>query len=340
MTIEHKELKAVYLNVADAERRNRTGAYKRRHTISGGSDVTPNEPSEEPADLRKPSIPEHVAQLRSITELANANSVCVENGEEFSLEPAMICVPISDLTANLLRPCYHRDGFGTKRIHCFAGEPSASTTYSCICCIDCSQSGSCRLEIRELVFDTGSDSVRPADDQPFVQADLLWAAAVVPLVKNGEALSASEIAKRNYDLRQILGRHAESEIQHAYAGWFDEWNQRVDDAVSMHESLNREFASFYHSIIAIDEDGNIRIMQQDGALPDLAVSLQQAGIRAAGLLDSGGSCAIYDVWMASYLNHGWYFREPRGAVLLFVLETNQKLPKPRHDSWLRRRLET
>src|SRR5207245_2248049 len=105
------------------------------------------------------------------------------------------------------------------------------------------------------------------------------------------------------------GRDAESAIRYAYAGWFGEWERRVGEVVAQHRTHGRSFAQFYHSILALDGVGNVAIRQVEGTLPDLAEALARDGFVGAGVLDSGGSCAIYDVWMASYLNHGWYFRE-------------------------------
>jgi hypothetical protein len=189
------------------------------------------------------------------------------------------------------------------------------------------------LRFCEIRVDPAADSVFSVDGDDLAAKGLLWAATLVPLVKDSRPMSPAEIALDDYDLRQIFGRQAEEEINHAYAGWYADWSSRVAALTQDHIQRGRPFAVFYHSILALDCNGLIRILQLDGTLPELAESLAADGIVAAGLLDSGGSCALYDPWLGGYLNHGWYYREPRGAVLVFELKTRERIPEPRPGQW-------
>ena len=148
------------------------------------------------------------------------------------------------------------------------------------------------MEMRWVRFDPTLDRVHDMSRSDMLDEGLVWSAAFVPLVVNGHALTAVEIAQNDYDLRQILGRAASDHIRYAYEGWFAEWDERVARIVSSHELSGQPFARFYHSILGIDEAGNVHIRQVEGVLPDLANDLAREGIVDAGILDSGGSCAL------------------------------------------------
>ena len=251
----------------------------------------------------------------------------------------MIAVSISDLVANLLRPCFHRDGLRSHRLFYLDEEPIHARTYACLCAF-AREEGPCRLEFRRVRFDPQADRAVDVAGGDLLEEGLVWAAAVVPLVVDGRALSTSRIARADYDLRQIVGRHHEDPIRYAYQGWFERWDARVEEIVAEHERSGRPFATFYHSVLGIDGAGNVLIRQKEATLPELAGSLASEGMVGAGVLDSGGSPAIYDLWSASYLNHGWYFREPRGAILVFELIHPQRIPEDRPGSWIQRRRKT
>jgi hypothetical protein len=339
------EVVNVHLHLAFPEKRNRTGLYMRRHAHGPDEPVGPNQPLRATEEPPKLSIPEHVAQMarQGRIQLAAPSPARPQGSELFAGSPeerAMIAVPISDLVANLLRPCFHRDGWGGPRLFYLHEEPIVSRTYFCLCCFaEKSEHGQGRLAFRRVRFDREGDWALDVGGGNLVDEGLVWAAAVVPLVVEGRALPILQIAQANYDLRQIVGRHNESPIRHAYEGWFDQWDARVEKAVTAHQRIGRPFETFYHSVLGVDATGNILVRQKEAALPELASSLASEGIVAAGLLDSGGSPAIYDVWSASYLNHGWYHRQPRGAILLFELGWVRRLPEHRPDSWVCRRAQ-
>jgi hypothetical protein len=331
------ELSAVHLHLATPHQRNRTGLYMRRHTLGRGRSVTPNEPLRAPEEPAKLTIPEHVEALRQMGVIRRP-SACQALGKEiFAEEPAMLAVPVSDVVANLMRPAFHRNGLGPYRLFFFEGEPIEHRIYWCACLVE-GERGQSRLELRWLRFDPATDRVLGEDGRDLLKDGLVWAVALVPLVIDGSPLDAVTIAQHDYDLRQVLGRDAEAAIQYAYDGFGDgRWNTRVAEVVSAHKRSARPFATFYHSLLALDREGNVLIRQVEGALPGLAIDLTAEGIVSAGLLDSGGSCSLYDVWLESYLNHSWYFREPRGAILVFELTPTQRLPQDKPGVWIQRR---
>lgn len=333
--IDPEELGRVLLHVTSPDER-RPDRFMRRHGFDQSNQrVDPNHPLRSPEEPPKWPIADHLRQLHREGRIAAPTPV---PGRRYSREPARLVVPISDLVANLLRPCFHRDGLGSARIFSFDGEPLDRKTYTCVSWFE-EESGRGALRIHPVVFDRRADTVY-APCAPGITLEslgLVWAAALVPLVVDGEPLSAREIAREDYDLRQILGRDADALIQQAYEGWFDEWDERVDEAVAALEAASGSFACFYHSVIALDRHGRVLIVQREATLPELARTLAADGIFQAGLLDSGGSCAVYDAWAESYINHNWYYREPRGAILLFELTHHLNVPDAERDSWRLRR---
>lgn len=331
LRIAPHELEKVHLHLAFPEPRNRSNYYLRRHRVAGAGEGTPNAPFRSPNEPQKLTISQHLDEMRRAGEIPGLTDC-----GHYSLEPTMFAVPASDLVANLLRPCFHRNSFGRHRLFHFSDEPINTVLYWCVCYFR-PVDESARLELRWVKFDSVNDVALDPDGEDLSRAGLVWAAALVPLVVDGNPLSAADIARYDYDLRHILSRESEATIQAVYNGWFDSWNRLVVDAVSQHEAARVPFARFYHSVMGLDNSGNVVIRQAEADLPGLAVDLACEGMRAAGLLDSGGSCAIYDVCLSAYLNHSWYHREPRGAIIVFQLTTLQQLPEDRPGSWIHRR---
>jgi hypothetical protein len=331
--INPDELACVHLHMASPEKRNRTGHYLRRHPLEMSEVVDPNKPIQSKNSYKIP-MPEHIKRMETKGLIPSKKKPFQAGGETYSLIPTMLAVPVSDLVANLLRPSYHEAGLGKHKLFYFQGEPIEEKTYWCICLFN-GQNGQKGLAFRNIRFDTFGDRALDAETgDDLTSSGLQWAAALVPLIVDGNALTVVDIARNDYDLRQILGRgdaHKPA-LQYAYQGWYKEWDARVEKIVREHEKMHHPFATFYHSILGIDKENTIHIRQVEGTLPDLTKSLTDEGIIAAGLLDSGGSCAIYDVWMSSYLNHGWYFREPRGSILVFELTSTERVPIKSGDS--------
>ena len=334
--INTNELAAAHLHLAFPEKRNRSGLYMRRHPRGKGDSVCANSPLRSPEEPNKLSIPVHIEEMRRSGTIPSCPKHRMENGETFGLEPAMLAVPVSDLVANLLRPCFHSSGLGEYKLFFFEEEPIDRKSYWCVCFFR-KDNDVGRFNLQWVRFNAAKDQALDLSGNNLSNQGLVWAAALVPLVIGGSPLPAVEIAKNDYDLRQILGRQVDDQIQYVYESWFDEWDVRVEEVVSEHEKKGLPFSVFYHSILGLDKSGNIHIRQIEGTLPDLAKSLAREGIVAAGLLDSGGSCALYDLWMGSYLNHGWYFREPRGSILVFELKSKERIPMDKPNSWIRKR---
>jgi hypothetical protein len=340
--IRAQELRAVHLHVAEPEKRNRTRLYLRRHALpeekqdGTRSSIEPSRPLRSPGEPEKLPIPTHVRHMRESGTIPSPVFPAGSDSERFGLEASMLAVPISDLVANLLRPFYHRDGFGPHRLFYFMDEPINRREYLCAAFLQ-EAPGEGRLEILPVRFDVDQERVLDRSGHNLADRGLVWAAAIVPLVAGGNPLSIANIASCNYDLRHVLGREDEQAIQYAYDGWYEKWDERVQEIVQAHQDQGRSFAPYYHSILGVDGSSDIHVFQMEGRLPELALTLAEKGIMNAGILDSGGSCALYDVWMGSYLNHGWYFREPRGSILVFELKSTQRIPEATGDSWFCRR---
>ncbi|MBN2411105.1 hypothetical protein JXQ31_05380 [candidate division KSB1 bacterium] len=326
--IPRSELSRVYLHIASAEILNRSNFYLRRHRYKDeASGPDPNKPCRLKNDSQKIPIARHIEIMQQQNLIPQISPDNTENGENFHSLPTMLAVPISDLVANLIRPSFHKDGLGNFRTFFFKDEPVSQRSYWCICYLNNKHDNSKKLEIRKLNFDGKNDTVSDCNNKTdLIESGLEWAAGIVPLVIDNKPLNAHEIAVHDYDLRQILGRDSTGDIQYIYEGWYNEWESRIQKVIADFTKQNKSFESFYHSILCLDSDKNVYIYQLEGALPELAQKLVQEGIQYAGLLDSGGSCAIYDAWLKCYLNHGWYYREPRGSILLFELDNSERIP--------------
>jgi hypothetical protein len=332
VTIAPSELSTAILSIAYAAERNRSGYYMRRHPkvgdLASGIRVGPNAPLCHGAEPKRLTIAQHLRSMKR-------PSVAGQDGlDSFDLQRAQIVVPVSDVTANLLRPCYSREGLGQWRTFFLEDEPIDRKTYWAVCLFE-EENGIREIKFMDLSFDVGSDTVRSIDGRDLSTQGLEWAVALVPLVKHGAPVTVADIAMADYDLRQVFGRTSEWEIRWVYEGWYDKWEERIAELVAEHQERRREFEVFYHSILALDGSGAIQILQVDATLPQLAEDLARAGTVSAGLLDSGGSCALFDPWLQGYLNHGWYFREARGAVLCFELRAMERLPKSAASAWFR-----
>lgn len=336
VSIAANELSTALLSIASADERNRSGYYMRRHAkendLATGIRVGPNRPlrCEEP---RKISIPEHL-KLMSRSIYSSSEAQQIDNTDSFDLQPVQIVVPVSDVASNLLRPCYARNGLGRWRTFFFEDEPIDQRAYWAVC-VFAGEKRKCEIRFMDITFDVAGDTVRSVDGRDLSAEGIEWAVALVPLVKGGAPVRTADIAKADYDLRQVVGRQAEKDLNWVYEGWYGAWNERVTELVTAHEEGKREFESFYHSVLSVDSFGTIHIRQVDANLPQLAADLAKEGMVAAGLLDSGGSCALFDPWLQGYLNHGWYFREARGAVMCFELQATERLPKYAASAWYR-----
>ncbi len=340
--ILREEIKSIKLHIAFAEKLNRNDLYLQRHSGSDNNQlvndsIDPNTPLRAKADEYKITIPEHFTKLdlKNLKTLVKSNQL-QSNGRYCEVN-SIFAIPISDLTSNLLRPSFNKNKFGSTKYRIFflKDEPINDQNYWCVCYYQ--RSGINGIEFRNLKFDILKDTVfdtKNPDIDLVLDYGLIWAAAIVPLVIDNKPLSATDIAVHDYDLRQILGRNESEAVKFCYKGWFSKWNERVRLIVQQHQETRKPFASFYHSIIAISEKGDLHIKQLEGTLPAIANKLSSKGFQAAGLLDSGGSCAIYDRWLSGYLNHGWYFRPKRGSIIVLELKRKDRIPIDSSEHWI------
>ena len=334
--IRQEEIADVHLHVAEPEKRNRSGLYMRRHRVPGREMVSPNCPLRDANEPFKLSIPDHIKALRQQGLLRSTAATRSTGGMTSGSEPSQLAVPVSDIVANLMRPAFHRDGLGDRRLFFLEDEPIEKLRYWCVCLFRSQDRAS--LQMRWARFDPTLDRIYGAAGEDIMEQGLVWAVALVPLVVDAAPLATTKIAQYDYDLRQIFGRDAEKAIRYAYDGLSNgSWNARVAELVAEHELHDHPYPPFYHSVLALNHKGHVIILQSESTLPDLARRLAEDGMVAAGLLDSGGSCALYDPWLESYLNHSWYFRESRGAILVFELTSMQRLPQSRPGAWIQRR---
>jgi hypothetical protein len=320
LIIPRDEILNIHLHLAYPGQRNRSGLYMRRHKIDETErDIGPDNPLRSREEPPKLTIRDHIAQMKNL----QINRI----RSETEVVPTTIAVPISDLAANLLRPCYHRNGLGSKRIFFFEDEPIEQRNYwGLVFADDHEMTQSNTLYWMDFNFNLEEDRINLLDQNQIKNSDVIWGAAMVPLVKNGKIIPINDIAGYDYDLRHIFGRNAHDLIQLAYEDWPANWQSRIDELVKQYQQNNHPFEKYYHSLICQDKDQNYTVIQRYGSFPELAHQMGDAGIIHAGLLDSGGSCAIYDAWLKSYLNHSWYFREARGAILVFELKSIDLLP--------------
>lgn len=322
LMLEAEELHNVLLSVIKPEVWNRSDMYLRRHRSTMGEKVGPNTPHKHFTSGLKQPIQVHL-QNQIDSQRLSVPASASDNKENYLLQNSTLAVPISDLVANLMRPSFHIDGMGEQKILFFDGEPITQKDYFCLCYYQHENKQS-RLQLQQVRFDPKLDTVTDLTGQPLIDRGLIWSAGLVPLVIDSSPLTAIEIAKHDYDQRQIFGREYE-ELEYIYDGWYDNWNERVEEKLSAFIKEGRSYASFYHSVLSIDKDNAVHVTQLEGTLPQIAEQMANDGMVSAGLLDSGGSCAIYDAWLPGFLNHGWYYREPRGAVLVFELASQNKI---------------
>ena len=258
VTIEAHELKSAALHIAFAAGRNRTGLYMRRHRkpcdLESGYTVGPNDPIRFADEPKKLSIPEHIKKMKFGTQ--PSSEIVAQGSERFRTVPSVIAVPVSDVAANLLRPCFMKTGFGEKHIFFFEDEPIELRSYWAACLFS-DERGRPEIKFMDIIFDVDGDSVHALDGQNLVTKGLEWAVCLVPLVKNSKAVAPQEIAKNDYDLRHIFGRNANKEFFSPYDVWYDGWNERVDKAVQKHIDSGSTFEIYYHSILGIDSNGSI-----------------------------------------------------------------------------------
>jgi hypothetical protein len=311
----------LYLSIACRAARNRTALYQKKHR---GSAMATRERDWELAALNRP-IAEH---YRSIEQQAGSLK-----------DRRVLAFPISDLTANPLRPHYHaspaevRAAFenapsagavfqaSDARLFFLEDEPIGKVPYTLLLVYEAG--GATRLAIRHSVC-VAADGALPVDVPEPILKGLRWWAACPPLLINGEH-KVDEYAIRDYDLRHVFGFPEKGspeegqlrEMFQCFPHW-DEWRRHIHKKL---ESLKAPAAG-YHAALGLSDQEMI-LVHRVGTIPEIAASLKSLGARDAVLLDSGGSCAIWANWVdggqGGILANHWNFRPPRGAVAFLVL---------------------
>jgi hypothetical protein len=329
VSIARDEIFSAAINIAAATERNRTGMYMRRHRKAGDSlsalEANVNRPIRAPQEPPKLLMAEH-SDAMGFGYVSP--SLTLEGPDKFHLMQSVIAVSVSDIASNLLRPCFSVEPFGQdKRAFFFEDEPIEDRQYWAACYFECPGELP-PLRFCNVTFKLDPDRIYSADGEDLVPLKLKWAMCLVPLVRKSAAVPLVEIAQNDYDLRHIFGRNASEDYFTPYRPgvWFNKWDEEVAARTAQYLENGLRPEVYYHSALAVDASGNIRIYQCDSALDKLAELIAWDGMVAAGLLDSGGSCALYDPWLRGYLNHGWYYREPRGAALAFQLNSYERIP--------------
>jgi hypothetical protein len=320
--IPMEELEQVCLTVASRTARNRTALYQAKH---GGALLATRQRDPTLAALNIP-IAEHFTLLRQRLPY----KMHVEDRR-------IVAFPVSDLTANPLRPHYDAWSSPDARLFYLDGEPIHQVPYSLLLCYR--QDGSMRLDIRHGV-EMQVDGSLPEDVGKRAGQELTCWMACPPLLIRGDH-KLEEFAIRDYDLRHVFGspdnfqkfgyhdkmahERALYQMYETFPRWED-WSAAVRGKLSK----SRVLEAGYHAALGLSDD-EVFVIHRVATIPELAAELKQLGARDAVLLDSGGSCAIWANWVngnqGGVLANAWNFRQRRGAVLFLVLGGSRRLPQ-------------
>ncbi len=334
LVVAQDELHKVFLSVAMRTARNRTALYQRKHADTrAGLRTRQRDPAL--AALNVP-IGKHYLWLKD--RLKNPETLA---------DRRVVGFPISDLTANPLRPHYDASlrkeqlafrsgaargavygGAPEARLFYLEDEPIGAVPYTLL--LASGREGKARLAICHNVKVAGNGSL-PGAIPKAVRGSLCFWAACPPLLVDG-AHSTEEYAIRDYDLRHVFGHprtKAEEnslyKIYRRFVSW-EAWESAI-------RSRLKKFTSFevgYHAALGLSES-EIIVVHRHTTIPQLAGELKSMGALDAVLLDSGGSCAIWGNWLdgnrGGVLANAWNFRPDRGAVVFMILEGQRNLPQ-------------
>jgi hypothetical protein len=323
LRVRLEELEQASLTVACRAARNRKALYQAKHA---GALLTTRQRDPALAGLNL-AIDEHYKLLKQRL-----------TGKLYLDDKRIVAFPISDLTANPLRPHYDARSSSEDGACLFYldGEPIGQVPYSLLLCYH--SADTTRLDIRHQVR-VNVDGSLPDDLPKAVQNGLTCWMACPPLLMNGDH-NLEEFAIRDYDLRHVFGfpdnfqrfgypsKSAHESALYELYDTFPRWND-WSAAIRRRLAESPVLETGYHAALGISEDG-IFVVHRVATIPELGEELKQLGARDAVLLDSGGSCAIWANWVNG--NHGgvlanaWNFRQPRGAVLFLVLKGSRGIP--------------
>ena len=325
LAVSLDEVDSVHLSVASRDARNRTALYQQKHRGS-----TTASRSRDPK-LAAPNLPisAHYEALRQRIELPEDRRV--------------LAFPISDLTANPLRP--HFDATVSRagdRLFFLGDEPIGLVRYTLLICYE--QKGRTRFHIAHDVKLPGDGSL-PQTIPSRIRSGLRYWMACPPLLIRGKH-NLARYAVLDYDVRHLFGfensfarfgRPNQAE-QEAYLReiWNtfpdrDRWRAAVRARLAQTETIE----TGYHAALGLSKDRLI-VVHRIATIPQLAAALKRQGATDAVLLDSGGSCAIWANWPNSnqggVLANHWNFRPGRGAVLFLVLQGKRGIPTPKQPA--------
>jgi hypothetical protein len=325
LRLSFDEIESVVLSVSLREARNRSAFYQRKH-VSPAAGMNTRDRAPELAALNRP-ISEHYRRLGSTVGSLHDRRVTA--------------FPISDLTANPLRP--HFDAEADRKtpgagLFYLQDEPLGEVPYTLLVC---RRTGSgVQFEIQHEVRVRPDGSVPPAD----LCRDLIYWIACPPLLRAGEH-DLERYAVLDYDVRHVFGfphsfaesGHASAEQQTRYLAEFyaafpkwKEWSALISERLGTAKPLE----TGYHAALGLSASEMI-LIHRIASIPELAAELQRLGASDAVLLDSGGSCAIWANWLNGnqggvFANH-YNYREARGAVMFLILKGSRGLPDKHRD---------
>jgi len=325
----------VYLTVAHRTARNRTALYQQKHR---GAELFTRERSPELAALNWP-ISEHYGFLQKLhAELRPKGQGPLEE------YPPVIAFPISDLTANPLRPHYdasiprgrrafqsavvdqalYRDS-SDARLFYLEDEPIGKVPYTLLCSFE--DEGQTRLAIQHQVM-VRADGSLPDQGPQVMRQGLKWWAACPPVLINGRH-DVEQYAILDFDVRHLFGfpedPAEEKAIQDIYQP-FPDWEKWCETILKKLRGFTSH-AKGYHAVLGLSQ-AELIVAHRIDTIPKIAEELAGMGITEAVLLDSGGSCAIWANWangnQGGVLANHWNFRPPRGAVVFLVLKGKRR----------------
>lgn len=313
-------IEQVHLSVASRAARNRKALYSKKH---GDSKLASRDRPEELTAVNTPILEHYKSLPKSF-----------ENSR-------VIALPISDLTANPLRPHYdasispeqlggYSDGSDT-RLFYLEDEPIGEVPYTLLFSYE--ERGQTRLAIHHEVKVEPNGSLPDKIPQATLEG-LNWWAACPPLLMGGQHY-LDRYTLLDYDLRHVFGfpesfskgsearSEKEKELLDMYQqSSFPNWGKWCDLVRQKLRGL-QSYETGYHAALGIS-GRELIVVHRITTIPNLAEELRSLGAQDAVLLDSGGSCAIWANWAnggdAGVLASAWNFRPPRGAVIFLVLK--------------------
>ena len=290
------EIIHIFLSIARQKKRNGTVLYQQKHIL--GTEPT-SQRKKELSDLNI-TIPEHFKQNFGIDDV-------------FHVKNRYLVLGVGDCTANLFRPSFDT----SKEVPLFFldHEPLEQKEYYGF--IVQGEKEDTKVRIEKIVFRDGI----PLENGKKID-HLKWLFCSTPLVYKKNAVSSTEIAVNDYDLRHTFGKNAKAFTDELYVGLresYDTFADMVEKNKSRILSSGPE-VEFYHAGIGIKGD-RIVVIHNIGSLMDLAKKFEELGVNDAVLLDSGGSSVIWANWnRGGTIAHHVNYRPKRGALIVIELK--------------------